>query len=354
MPLTQDTVMTALGSIALPGTDRNLVEAGCVRQVEVDGATVRVLISVPTGNPADGEAVRADAVRVLEGIGEVEKAIVEARVLPPPPEPGAPQVGSQQAPAWADRLTDVRHVIAVASGKGGVGKSTVSANLALGLARLGRGVGLLDADIYGPSQQMMFGGGQPMGDPSGKIVPIKAAGGVKVMSLGMIIDADQPVIWRGPMLMKALEQFVGDVLWGELDDLVVDLPPGTGDVALTLCQNVPLAGAVIVTTPQDVALIDARKALLMFRKLGVRVLGLVENMAHFTCPSCGHVEHIFGSGGGLRTAQELEIPFLGEIPIDPAIVAGGDAGCPILVERPDSPAAQAFQELAGQVAEALA
>jgi ATP-binding protein involved in chromosome partitioning len=345
--------MTALGSITLPGTDRSLVEAGCVRQVEVDGATVRVLLAVPTGNPADGDAVRADAVRVLEATEEVEKAIVEAKVLSPPPDSEAPAVGSQQAPAWADRLADIRHVIAVASGKGGVGKSTVAANLALGLARLGRGVGLLDADIYGPSQQIMLGGGQPMGDPSGKILPIKAVGGVKVMSLGMIIDADQPVIWRGPMLMKALEQFIGDVLWGELDDLVVDLPPGTGDVALTLCQNVPLAGAVIVTTPQDVALIDARKALLMFRKLGVPVLGLIENMAHFTCPSCGHVEHIFGSGGGLRTARELDIPFLGEIPIDSAIVAGGDSGRPIVVERPDSPASQAFQELARQVAEQL-
>ena len=247
-------------------------------------------------------------------------------------------------------IPGVKRVIAIASGKGGVGKSTVAANLALALAQQERAVGLLDADIYGPSQQLMMGTEEgPSGDSEGRIIPVTAPGGVKMMSFGFIVDPDQPVIWRGPMLQKALEQFFGDVLWGELDDLVVDLPPGTGDVALTLCQNVPLAGAVIVTTPQDVALIDARKGLNMFHKLSVNVLGIIENMSHFECPSCGHVEHVFGSGGGQRTAEALRVPFLGSVPLDPAIVAGGDSGRPVVLERPDSAAARAFTELAEQL-----
>jgi len=187
---------------------------------------------------------------------------------------------------------------------------------------------------------------EPVADPEGRIHPVEAPGGVKVMSFGFFVDPDQPVIWRGPLLQKALEQFIGDVNWGELDYLVVDLPPGTGDVTLTLCQNVPMAGAVIVTTPQDVALIDARKGLHMFRKLDVPVLGIIENMAFYTCPECGHIDHIFGSGGGERTAKELDIPFLGSIPLDPAIVTGGDQGTPVVIERPDSPAGRAFKELA--------
>jgi ATP-binding protein involved in chromosome partitioning len=192
---------------------------------------------------------------------------------------------------------------------------------------------------------------EPLGDPEGKIHPVEAPGGVKVMSFGFLVDPDQPVIWRGPMLQKALEQFVGDVLWGELDYLVVDLPPGTGDVALTLCQNVPMAGVVIVTTPQDVALVDARKSLHMFRKLEVPVLGIVENMSSYQCPECGHVEHIFGSGGGQRTAEELGTPLLGSIPLDPAIVSGGDSGKPVVTERPDSPAGRAFTELGRELSQ---
>ena len=224
----------------------------------------------------------------------------------------------------------------------------------MALASLGHSVGLLDADIYGPSQQMMMGTtNEPSGDPEGKILPAIAESGVKVMSFGFLVDADQPVIWRGPMLQKALEQFVGDVEWGVLDFLIVDLPPGTGDVALTLCQNVPMAGAVIVTTPQDVALIDARKGLHMFRKLEIAVLGIVENMASYACPECGHLEHIFGSGGGQKTAEELDVPFLGSIPLDPAVVAGGDSGKPVVSARPDSPTAQAFVDLAKGLAEQI-
>jgi len=273
MSVSQDTVLNALSTVPMPGLDSTLTESGSVRQVDVDGTTVHVVVTVPTGNPSHTDIVRADVTRVLEALDGIDRAEVDVRMLAPQQQPAPQQIGSQQAPTWADRISGVRHVVAVASGKGGVGKSTVAANLALALTRRERSVGLLDADIYGPSQQLMLGGGQPMGDQGGKIHPVAGPGGVKVMSLGMIIEADQPVIWRGPMLMKALEQFVGDVLWGELDELVVDLPPGTGDVVITLCQNVPVAGAVIVTTPQDVALIDARKALLMFRKMDVKVAG---------------------------------------------------------------------------------
>jgi ATP-binding protein involved in chromosome partitioning len=292
--------------------------------------------------------VREAVERALDAHDEIASHEVKVQTLLATASTAAP--APEPRPTWADRITGIRHVVAVASGKGGVGKSTVAANLALALAAEGHTVGLLDADIYGPSQQLMMGAsGDPKGTPEGKILPMEAPGGVKVMSFGFIIDADQPVIWRGPMLQKALEQFVGDVLWGELDYLVVDLPPGTGDVALTLCQNVPMAGAVIVSTPQNVALIDARKGLEMFRRLNVRVLGLVENMSHYQCTACGHVEHIFGADGGRRTAEELGIPFLGAVPLDPAVVVGGDHGTPAVRERPQSAAGQAFTAIAKAV-----
>jgi ATP-binding protein involved in chromosome partitioning len=345
MALTQKQILDTLNRITMPD-GRGLADAGMVRNLELSGSSVRVLLAVE--DPGLASTVRADAQRALSAIEGLEDVHVSVPVGMPMSGAGQAATQERPGPAWADRIPGVRRVIAVASGKGGVGKSTVAANLALGLARQGRSVGLLDADIYGPSQQLMMNLTQdPAGDPaSGKILPIDAAGGVKVMSFGCIIDVDQPVIWRGPMLMKALEQFIGDVAWGELDFLIIDLPPGTGDVALTLCQNVPLAGAVIVTTPQDVALIDVRKGLNMFRRLEVPVLGLVENMAHFTCPGCGRVEYLFGSGGGERTATQLEIPFLGAIPIDPAVVAGGDSGRPVVLDRPDSPSARAFVDIA--------
>ncbi len=355
-----ETIRQALRGVTAPGTTLSLEEAGALRRLEVDGSSVRLSVALAGGTPAGADAVKAAVRNALEPLDGVERVDVEVTVAPAPrgpslPQAGAPgpQVGSQAAPTWADRIAGVQHVVAVASGKGGVGKSTVAANLALALAGLGHRVGLLDADIYGPSQQLMFGGGQPMATAQGKILPVSGPAGVKMMSLGLIVEADQPVIWRGPMLMKALEQFVGDVEWGELDELVVDLPPGTGDVSITLCQNVPVSGAVIVTTPQDVALIDARKGLAMFSKMDVPVLGIVENMSHFTCPSCGHVEHIFGRGGGERTAAELGVPFLGGIPLDPEIVSGGDAGRPIVLERPESEAARAFARVAEAVAASL-
>jgi ATP-binding protein involved in chromosome partitioning len=239
-------------------------------------------------------------------------------------------------------------VIAVASGKGGVGKSTVAANLAARLAQLGHDVGLLDADIYGPSMPMMFGIDDKPVVHGNRLQPFERHG-VKVMSLGFILEVDTPVIWRGPMVMKAIEQLLGDVDWGELDYMVIDLPPGTGDAQLTISQRVPLAGALIVSTPQDIALIDARKGLAMFQKVNVPVLGIVENMSGFVCPHCGETTDIFKRGGARATAETLGCAFLGSIPLDPAVVEGGDAGIPIVVAQPDGPHAAAFGDVARAV-----
>lgn len=344
-------ILETLNRLTAPGSTTGLVDGGAVRNIEVDGSSIRVALAVPAGPPGSIDGLRTAVIQALTSLEDIDTAEVEIQTMLSTIPTAPPQVQAPKPPSWGEKIAGVKHVIAVASGKGGVGKSTVSANLALALAQADFAVGLLDADIYGPSQQMMTGAqGQPRGTADGRIHPIMAPGGVNVMSLGFILDADQPVIWRGPLLMKALEQLIVDVEWGDLDYLIVDLPPGTGDVTLSLCQNVKLVGAIIVTTPQDVALIDARKGLAMFKKLDVEVLGLIENMAAYTCPSCGNVDHIFGSGGGRRTAEDLGIPFLGEIPLDPSIVVGGDAGKPVVSDRPDSPAAKAFVELAKTIA----
>jgi len=351
MTLTNQTVLETLHEIQAPGSPHSLVEAGAIRDLVIDGSTVRLSLAIQVVQPSDVQELRGRVETALQAMDEVSE--VDLQIQPMMPMASAPPQPAPEPTTWADKIPGIKRVVAVASGKGGVGKSTVAANLAHSLALSGHSVGLLDADIYGPSQQLMMGAtGEPRADEDGKIFPAEAPGGVKVLSFGFFVDADQPVIWRGPMLQKALEQFFGDVHWGELDYLIVDLPPGTGDVSLTLCQNVPLAGVVIVTTPQDVALIDARKGLHMFRKLEARVLGIVENMSGFECPKCGHVEHVFGSGGGARTAEELELPLLGSVPLDPAIVVGGDTGAPVVRARPDSPAARAFTEIADKVAKA--
>jgi ATP-binding protein involved in chromosome partitioning len=315
-----------------------------VRDVKVDGGDVSFTIHFQSENPSVGQQLSRDAeaaVRAVPGVQNVRVQLDVAQRQTPSAMPGA-QHGM---------LEGVRFKIAVASGKGGVGKSTVSTNLSLALRGLGYSVGLLDADIYGPSQQMMLGieGRPQIDDRDEKIIPMENHG-VKTMSLGLITDPDTPVIWRGPMVMKALDQFLTDVKWGTLDFMIIDLPPGTGDAQLTLTQKVPLTGAVVVTTPQDVALIDARKGLAMFRKVNVPVLGIIENMSYFICRHCGQREEIFGHGGGKRTAEMLGVPFLGEVPIDPKVVIGGDTGQPIVVMDPQSAAAKAFQELAAQIA----
>lgn len=345
MAVSEAEVRQALRSVKFPGLGRDIVSFGFVREVTVDGDRVRVAVHMTTANPDAAAAVERHAREVLEALPGV--AAVELRV-----ETSAP--GTQDSKPEPSRLLPgVRRVVAVASGKGGVGKSTVAANLAISLHRLGLAVGLLDADIYGPSQHVMMGCRErPYLDESGRILPLESHG-VRLMSLGFLIDPDQPVIWRGPMVMKALQQLLEEVAWGDLDVLVVDLPPGTGDAQLTLTQQVPLSGAVIVTTPQDVALADARKGLAMFRTMDVPVLGVVENMSAYVCPACGHREPIFKEGGGRRTAAELGAPFLGEVPVDPAVVVSGDAGTPIVAASPQTPAARALTEAASRIARAL-
>ena len=339
----QEEVLEALKKVRFPGLSRDIVSFGFVHDLRVDGGDVILTIRFQTENPAVGQQIARDAeaaVRALPGVTNVHVAL----------DIGARQAGPQQPVGQGGILADVKYKIAVASGKGGVGKSTVSTNLALALRGLGYTVGLLDADIYGPSQQMMLGiEGRPQIDESDeKIMPMENHG-IKTMSLGLITDPDTPVIWRGPMVMKALDQFLTDVKWGTLDFMVIDLPPGTGDAQLTLTQKVPLTGAVVVTTPQDVALIDARKGLAMFRKVNVPVLGIIENMSYYICRHCGEREEIFGHGGGRKTAEMLGVPFLGEVPLDPKVVVGGDTGEPIVILEPESASAEAFRELARSI-----
>jgi ATP-binding protein involved in chromosome partitioning len=341
---TQEQVLEALKKVRFPGLSRDIVSFGFVRDVRVDGGNISFTIHFQSENPAVGQQLARDAEAVVRALPDVQSVKVNVQVAPR--QAAGPMTGGQP-----EILQGVRFKIAVASGKGGVGKSTVSTNLSLALRSLGYTVGLLDADIYGPSQQMMLGiQGRPQIDERDeKIMPMENHG-VKTMSLGLITDPDTPVIWRGPMVMKALDQFLTDVKWGELDFMIIDLPPGTGDAQLTLTQKVPLTGAVVVTTPQDVALIDARKGLAMFRKVNVPVLGIIENMSYYICGHCGERTEIFGHGGGKKTAEMLGVPFLGEVPIDPKVVVGGDSGEPIVILDPESAAAQAFVQLARQVA----
>ncbi|HEY2830175.1 MAG TPA: Mrp/NBP35 family ATP-binding protein [Thermoanaerobaculia bacterium] len=345
----QEQILDALKSVKFPGLSRDIVSFGFVHDLRVEGGKVSFTIRFATERPDVGEQIARNAEAAVKKVDGVEAVTVNIDVAPrSAATPGGATMKSD-AP-----LQDVRYKIAVASGKGGVGKSTVSTNLALSLRALGYTVGLLDADIYGPSQQMMLGiEGRPQIDEHDeKIMPMENHG-IKTMSLGLITDPDTPVIWRGPMVMKALDQFLSDVKWGELDFMIIDLPPGTGDAQLTMTQKVPLTGAVVVTTPQDVALIDARKGLAMFRKVNVPVLGIIENMSYFICRHCGEREEIFGHGGGHKTADMLSVPFLGEIPIDPKVVVGGDTGEPIVILDPASVAAAAFRDLAKQIVSAV-
>jgi ATP-binding protein involved in chromosome partitioning len=342
-------VWEALRGVRFPGMSRDIVSFGFVDRVHVEGGDIAVDLAIVTHNGEAATQVRAQTEDVLRALPGATSARVELKLSVPPSR----AEGAQQAIARDPRLIpDVTHVVAVASGKGGVGKSTVAANLAVALARLGHRTGLLDADIYGPSVPTMFGIHERPRVVGNRVMPFERYG-VRLMSLGFVVDNDQPVIWRGPMVMKALEQMLGDVEWGALDFLIADFPPGTGDAQLTMAQKIPMAGAVVVTTPQDVALIDARKGLAMFRKLNVPVLGIVENMATFVCPHCGEETAIFKHGGGERTAAELQTEFLGRIPLDAAIVAGGDSGVPIVVGQPDGPHALAFRQVAEAVVGAV-
>ncbi len=347
VPPSEETVLEALRNVKYPGFSRDIVSFGFVKDIAVGGGNVSFRLSMTTASAEVAAQIRTEcdaALRNLPGVTAVTIAVETGQ---------APVNLAGAQAARPEMLPDTRFMVAVASGKGGVGKSTVAGNLAIALRQLGYTVGLLDCDIYGPSQQMMMGiDEKPFLNEEEKIVPIEKYG-VRVMSIGFLIDADTPVIWRGPMIYKAIEQFLGDVAWGRQDFLIVDLPPGTCDAQLTLTQKVALSGAVIVTTPQDVALIDARKGLAMFQKVNVPLIGLIENMSGFECPKCGHVEPIFKTGGGERTALQLGVPFLGRIPLEPRIALSGDAGMPIVAAEPDSSSTKAFLELGRAVAKAV-
>jgi ATP-binding protein involved in chromosome partitioning len=339
------TLRAAVANYTEPLLGAPLEAGGALRGVAVAGGRLRV--EVELGFPVGGyqDTLRAGLAAHLEsqGLGLPVDLVLSSRI--------PSFVGNRGVAA----LPGIANVVAVASGKGGVGKSTVAANLALALARQGARVGLLDADIYGPSQPRMMGlSGERPTAPDGKTIEPPVAHGVKVMSIGFLIDEEQPMVWRGPMVSQALTQLLTGTRWGELDYLIVDMPPGTGDTQLTLAQRVPLSGAVIVTTPQDIALLDARKGLMMFRKVEVPVLGVVENMSVHVCPECGHASHIFGAGGGREMAARYGVELLGELPLELAIREQADGGCPTVAATPDSPTGLAYQAIARRAAAALA
>ncbi len=345
MTLTEDQIKEALRQVRYPGFSRDIVSFGLVRGVQISDGDVRVQIALATNDPSIPATIKRDSESVLAALGGVKSAKVLIDIHAPPAGAGA-AVGPS-------RLPDVKHVIAVASGKGGVGKSTVAANLALALQKTGAKTALCDCDIYGPSIPLMFGSRErPMATPENKIIPIEQYD-LKLMSMGFLLDDSSPAILRGPMVTRYTQQFLRQVEWGELDFLVLDLPPGTGDIQLTIVQTVALSGAVIVTTPQEVALIDARKAASMFEKVNVPVLGLIENMSYFVCPNDGNRYEIFGSGGGEREAKRLRVPLLGQVPIDIPLRESGDRGIPIVAEKADSAVAQEFLRMAKELREKL-
>ncbi len=357
----QDDVLKVLAGVRDPATGKSVVEEGLVEGLAVRDGHVVFALEVAPERGASAEPLRQaceDAVKAMRGVLSVTAVLTaqrEARGMRPHRagiSREARAAGEAAPGPRAPGVPGVKAIIAVASGKGGVGKSTVAVNLALGLAALGLKTGLLDADIYGPSVPRLLAIKEKPESDGKKLRPIERFG-LKVMSIGFLVDEDTPMIWRGPMVMSALTQMLNDVEWAPLDVLVVDMPPGTGDAQLTLAQRVPLAGAIIVSTPQDLALIDARKGLAMFRKTEVPVLGIVENMSTFICPQCGHETHIFGHGGARETARMLDCDFLGEIPLVPSIRETSDAGTPIVAAQPNSAEAKAFLAVAAKVAEKL-
>ncbi len=345
MPLNRSDIEAALSRVMLPD-GRDLIAHDLVRALRIDGDTVHFVIEAPTADVARQMGPLRDAAeKVVAELPGVAHAHVALTAHGPAAKPPSLKIGGHAKPQEGPtKPSGVARILAIASGKGGVGKSTVSANLAVALARAGRRVGLLDADIYGPSQPRMMGINKRPASPDGKtIIPLQAHG-VTLMSIGFMMEEGKAVVWRGPMLMGALQQMLGQVQWGELDVLLVDLPPGTGDVQLTLCTKSELTGAIVVSTPQDVALIDARKALDMFRTLKTPVLGLIENMSTFICPDCGAEHQIFGHGGVAAEAATLGLPLLGTLPIDLATRLAGDAGTPIAAG--DGPMAEAYGRIA--------
>lgn len=351
--LTEDMILDILRQISVEGSTVDLVAAGMISGVVIKDGHVGFSLEI---DPEDAEAIQPlriaaeNAVASLPGVLSASAMLTAHRKeKAPAAQQATPQQSGQQdtGPVMHQPAT---HVIAVASGKGGVGKSTTAINLALAISAMGKSVGILDADIYGPSLPRLTGVTTKPKAENNKLIPIEAHG-LKVMSIGFLMEEDAPTIWRGPMVMSALEQMLKDVAWGDLDVLIIDMPPGTGDAQLTLSQRAKLAGAVIVSTPQDLALIDARKGLNMFHKVGVPVLGLIENMSYFVCPSCGEESHIFGHGGAEAEANKLGLPFLGKIPLEMEIRANADAGTPIVVSQPSSPHTAAYHDIAKAVME---
>lgn len=348
MSVDRGLIMRALSGVALPGGG-DLVSRDLIRALAVEGGAVRFVIEAESPEAARALGpVQAAAEATVRAVPGVESVQVVMTAHGPAAKPAAPslKIGQHPTPQQGgpQKVSGIDRIIAVGSGKGGVGKSTVSSNLAVALARQGRRVGLLDADIYGPSQPRMMGVNRRPASPDGKIIEPLQAHGVTMMSIGLMLKEDEAVIWRGPMIMGALQQLLGQVAWGQLDVLIIDLPPGTGDIQLSLAQRTQLTGALVVSTPQDVALLDARKALDMFNKLKVPVLGLIENMSTFCCPNCGHETQIFGHGGVKAEALKLGLPFLGELPLALSVREAGDGGTPIAAT--DAPEAEAYARLA--------
>ena len=366
MALSKDTILDELRRIGGPDRSGDIVSLGMVSEVVIHGGRVYFALSVDPARARELEPLRQAAEKAVAALPGVEKVMVTltseapagARSGPSPagghgqrghahPHPHPP--GRPAPTRQAVAVPGVRHIVAVASGKGGVGKSTVAVNLALALKALGLKVGMLDADIYGPSQPRLLGtSGRPQAAEGRVLRPLEGHG-LKVMSMGFLVEEDTPMIWRGPMVISALTQMLREVEWGELDVLVVDMPPGTGDAQLTMAQQVPLSGSVIVSTPQDLALIDARKGINMFRKVSVPILGIVENMSYFLCPSCGTRSDIFGTGGARNEAERLGVQFLGEVPLHMAIRETSDAGRPLVASEPEGPHARIFLEIAAKV-----
>ncbi|MBO1324710.1 Mrp/NBP35 family ATP-binding protein [Acetobacter sp. TBRC 12305] len=376
LPFSSDDITQALHRARDPRTGLSLAQEGTIQACTLDGGRLVLTLAVPRESAQALAALCPDAARQVETLPGVKSASIVLTAHRPagapasaPPPGGAPGGAGSAARGGAGNaggghrplggtaqqgpiLAGVKTVIAVASGKGGVGKSTTAVNLAVGLGMEGLKTGLMDADIHGPSLHRMLGANARPDVVDGVLQPV-AAWGITAMSLGMLVDEKAAMIWRGPMVMGAVNQLLGDVNWGTLDVLVVDLPPGTGDAQLTLTQKVPLAGAVIVSTPQDIALIDARRAVSMFEKLQIPVLGLVENMSYFCCPNCGHNTELFGHGGARQEAQTLGVPFLGEVPLLADIRASGDAGVPVVIGAPESEGGKAWRRIAHTVAQAV-
>jgi ATP-binding protein involved in chromosome partitioning len=345
MPVSEDQIREALKTVKYPGFSRDIVSFGLVKGIDARDDNVIVQLALATNDPAIPQAIKNEAESALRGLAGVREAKVRIDIQAPPAGSGA-GVG-------ATKISGIKHVIAIASGKGGVGKSTVAANLAVALEQTKAAVGLCDCDIYGPSISLMFGSrDRPMATEDNRIIPIEQYG-LRLMSMGFLLDEGSPAILRGPMVTRYTQQFLRQVEWGELDYLVLDLPPGTGDIQLTIVQTVALSGAIIVTTPQEVALIDARKASAMFEKVNVPVLGLIENMSFFVSPSDGQRFDIFGSGGGEREAKRIRVPLLGQIPIDIATREAGDRGMPVTTEDRESPVGAEFMRIAGRLREIL-